>query len=196
MAAHRGRKTAANDKLALLLASGETTEQAAVKAGVSQSTLFRRLKKPEFRAKVDEIRAQVMERTVGRLSEIAVEAAEALGQLVREAKAETTKVHAIRLVLEFSLKGSEQLTLIRQIQTLKAEVEELRGKRSVTVGTNQASAINGRTTQRNGDRGLEPDSGRSGDDSGAGGVDAGLMAAGASPLFAESDAAALCPPNG
>ena len=70
-----GDRHSADRHLALLLASGLTVRAASRKAGVSESTAFRRLRGRKFRALVDRLRGQLVTRTVGRLASL-VRAAE------------------------------------------------------------------------------------------------------------------------
>jgi hypothetical protein len=58
-----GRRKAADDTLVLALASGATAVSAAEVARVSESTVYRRLRDPEFRARVDAEREALVTRT-------------------------------------------------------------------------------------------------------------------------------------
>src|SRR5689334_1669315 len=64
----RSRKRTTMQTLLAALACGATVENAARKAGVSERTVYRHLQDPDFKAKLDEVRADMVERTSGMLT--------------------------------------------------------------------------------------------------------------------------------
>src|SRR5580700_10554187 len=56
-----------HERLAGDLASGKTVKEAAVAAGLAERTVYRRLAERGFKARVDQLRAEMVERTAGRL---------------------------------------------------------------------------------------------------------------------------------
>jgi DNA invertase Pin-like site-specific DNA recombinase len=64
---HKGRKQA-DAVLLMALACGATAEAAAAKAGIGVATVYRRLNDPEFKAKLDATRMEIVERTMGMLT--------------------------------------------------------------------------------------------------------------------------------
>ena len=77
MTKKRGRHIA-DDALALSLACGATIESAATKAGVSFSTVNRRLSDPVFRGQIQTIRNDLVHRVTALLTAAALEAAKTL----------------------------------------------------------------------------------------------------------------------
>jgi hypothetical protein len=122
-----GKRKNADAALALALASGATVAAAAAKAGVSESTAHRRLRLPEFRARVDAARADLLARAVGLLTALGEGAVGKLIALIAGATtAEAIRLGAIRTALEYLFKGNEQLNLARQVEELRHELEALR----------------------------------------------------------------------
>ena len=66
--AHRGRRNA-DEALALALATGQTLRAAAAATGISERTATRRWADPDFRRRVSEARAGMVQRALGRLAD-------------------------------------------------------------------------------------------------------------------------------
>jgi hypothetical protein len=94
-----GRRRA-DDALVMALACGATVEAAAAKAGVSSATAFRRLKDPEFKARVDAARAEMVQRVTAMLTAAAMEAVKTLLDLQGGKQPPATRLGAARSVLE------------------------------------------------------------------------------------------------
>lgn len=65
--AHRGRLSA-RDRLATLLAAGDSVRQAAKDVGVSERTAHRWIEEPSFARKVTKYRAEMTDRAFGKLT--------------------------------------------------------------------------------------------------------------------------------
>lgn len=85
--AHRGRSSA-NERLALLIASGLTIRAAAKKAKISERTARRRVNDPDFAKRVAELRAGMTSEALGILSRSLTAAANRLRTLVKHPKGE------------------------------------------------------------------------------------------------------------
>jgi len=106
-----GRKNAdAALALALALASGQTVEAAADRAGIGERTAYLRLTDPKFRVRVSELRAEMVERALGKLAEGMAEAADTLRQLLG-AERESVRLAAGRSILEMGIKLQEATKL-------------------------------------------------------------------------------------
>jgi hypothetical protein len=114
--AHRGRKNA-DDTLALALATGQTLRDAAAAAGVGERTATRRWADPAFRRRVADLRGDMVQRSLGRLSDGMAEAADVLRQLLK-AEADTVKLGAARSLMELGAK-------LREVVELASKVDEL-----------------------------------------------------------------------
>ena len=110
---------AADEHLAAHLAAGLTLAQAAAKAGVSVRTARRRQKLPEFRRRVDELKAEAVGRAVSILGRSMTGAAAVLAQLLRSAD-EKTQLHAAKEIIGLGLKARQQTDLERRMDELEA----------------------------------------------------------------------------
>jgi len=108
--------------LAAALAAGATTRQAARTANVSPRTVARRMADAEFRREVARLRAEMVDRTVGRT---AAAGSAAVGTLVRllGAEADSVRVAAARVLLDAGLKYREHVELADRLAELEAKTE-------------------------------------------------------------------------
>jgi HEAT repeat protein len=104
-----GRKNA-DAVLALALASGQTVDAAADRAGIGERTAYRRLTDPKFRVRVSELRAEMVERALGKLAEGMAEAVDTLRRLLG-AERESVRLAAARAILEMGIKLQEATKL-------------------------------------------------------------------------------------
>jgi hypothetical protein len=120
--AHRGRRSA-DEALALALASGQTLRAAAEAAGVAERTAARRQADPAFRRRVAALRAELVERALGKLADGMADAAAALRALLA-ADSEAVRLGAARALLELGVKLREAVELEQRLATLEAELGE------------------------------------------------------------------------
>jgi hypothetical protein len=95
------------DKDALIvaaLAAGASYADAAKAAGVSKTTVARRMNDRDFRAGVSEERERVVDRVRGRLSDGSLRAADALVGIATDGKSESAQVAAASRVLDITLR--------------------------------------------------------------------------------------------
>ena len=86
--------------LLLSLACGATTEAAAHKAGVSRSTVHRRLNDPFFRRELKKLRSEMLERASAMLTASAMEAIKTLLELQKSSTPAAVRLGAARATLE------------------------------------------------------------------------------------------------
>ena len=115
--AQKGRR-ASDEKLLLALACGATVENAARSAGVSERTAYRRLGDPAFQGAVKKARAEMVQRALGRLSDSATAAADALRRLLH-AEAESVRLGAARSILELGTKLRDAAELEERLRALE-----------------------------------------------------------------------------
>lgn len=123
----------AEDALVLALACGLSAEQAARQAGVSVSTAYRRLDDPAFRARLDDLRRDMLARAAAMLTAAAVEAVRTLADLLKPANGPSVRLNAARSVLEHGVKLRALVEVEERLADLEQrakEVEERGGNRS------------------------------------------------------------------
>src|SRR5262249_59881186 len=100
----------ADEQLALALAAGQSLRDAAKTAGVGERTATRRWAHPTFRRRVDELRAEMTHRSLGRLADGMAEAADVLRKLLRDRNSRV-KLGAARNLLELGgkLRGGVEI---------------------------------------------------------------------------------------
>jgi hypothetical protein len=177
MMAGSGRKNA-DGRLAVLLAAGLSVAKAAKKAKVGERTVYRRLKDPDFRRRVEEARAAMVEKTVGKLAAIGNLAVGQLhGLMSKETTGEQVRLGAARAALDFLFRSHEQQTLAKQVEDLRRQVEEIsnHGHGNPAPPSGQAEGGAG-AADAAGDLAAGPHPPRPGDDPNLRWDDTGLMA--------------------
>jgi hypothetical protein len=107
----------------LALACGDTVQAAAQTAGVSERTAYRRLTDPGTRRRVGELRADMVQRTLGKQADSAAEAADTLRKLLT-AESDTARLGAARSILELGTKLRESVELEEQLAALEGQLGE------------------------------------------------------------------------
>jgi len=109
--------------LVLALAGGQTVRDSARAAGVGERTATRRLAAADFRRRVIETRAALVERATGQMADAMSAAAEALRKLL-EARSEAVRLGAARAVLELGMKLRESADLEERLAELERRLGE------------------------------------------------------------------------
>jgi hypothetical protein len=117
-------KRGADGKLLLALACGATAEVAARQAGVSESTVRRRLKDPAFQAKLNKLRAEMHVRVADQLTAASTEGVRTMVQLMKEKYSGTVRLGAARSVVELSTKVRETADLAVRVAELEQRLAE------------------------------------------------------------------------
>ena len=123
-----GERKNADFALATALAAGATVESAAAHAKVSPATVYRRLQQPAFRAQVEEVRRETLERTTLQLSTAGLRAVTTLLDLLN-ARSEMVRLGAARAVLELGTRLRESLELEQRLAALEAQLDQRGGRR-------------------------------------------------------------------
>jgi hypothetical protein len=131
-----GRKNA-DDSLLVALAAGQTAREAAEIAGVAERTVFRRLVDPAFRRRAAELRADMMQRALGKLAEGMAEAADALRNLLASGS-DAVKLAAARAILEIGPRLRDTVEFEQRLNALEqGAAEPEKGERNCpTCGGN------------------------------------------------------------
>jgi hypothetical protein len=117
----RGRRNA-DQVLAMSLACGATIEAAAKSTGLSEATVYRRLKDPDFQKQLQDIRVDMVQRTAGMLSASAMEAVKTLLSLQQMAVPAAVRLGAARAILEIGIKIREAANLEQRLANLEQQM--------------------------------------------------------------------------
>ncbi len=111
----------APDALLLALAAGRTVQAAALAAGVSERTAYRRLADPAFKARLAEVRAQALERATAALGDACSQAVATLSALLA-GKSEAARLGAARAILELGVRLRESVEFQARLVELERKV--------------------------------------------------------------------------
>ena len=125
----RGRKNA-DETLLMTLACGATVDHAAHSAGVSVRTAHRRLKEEGFQKRLQDVRADMVQRTVGMLTASGMEATKTLISMLESTVPQAVRLGAVRTILEFGIKLREIDELAQRIAALEANLGATEGPRA------------------------------------------------------------------
>jgi hypothetical protein len=112
----------AEDALLLALACGATAESAARQCRVSERTVFRRLADPDFRRRLQELRADMVLRTSGALTAASTESVRTLLELQKPTHSGTVRLGAARAILEIGMRLREVVELEARLAALEAAI--------------------------------------------------------------------------
>jgi hypothetical protein len=130
-----------DDALLAGLVSGLDVTEAAKQAGMGRTTAYRRLRDRHFQERLEELRTAVLHRTVSLLSDVAIKATKVVDELLGKEQTPTIRTHAARLALEFAVKFRGELGVAKELEILRQQVKEIkgRGQRIRPMGNSQAS---------------------------------------------------------
>lgn len=105
-----------------LLTYGSVRETAKA-TGISEATLYRYLKEPEFKEAIREGRREVMEASIARLQNAQLEAVETLVRNLR-CESPSVEVRTAQIILEQSQKAYENSEILQRIEELENAVAQ------------------------------------------------------------------------
>ena len=115
-------KTNGEEALLLALACGATQETAGQKAGLSRRTVARRLEEPDFRKRLEALRADMVQRATAMLTAAALEAVKTLLALQDATTPASTRLGAARTVIELGMKLREETDLSQRLTALEEQM--------------------------------------------------------------------------
>src|SRR5260370_36464533 len=118
----RPKNSRANEVLLAALACGASQEKAGQQAGVSRSTVKRRLADPAFRRQIEAFRADLVERTAAVLSASGLEFVKTLVELANAKTPPATRLGAARAGLELGVKYRELTSLEGRMAALEEQL--------------------------------------------------------------------------
>jgi hypothetical protein len=122
------------DRMILALLEHATVEKAAIAAGVSEATMWRRIKEPAFQAAVRQARRDAFNRAIARLQQAGSAAVGTLLRIMCDSKMPgATRVRAAVSVLELAFRGMELEDMQGRIQRLEELAQNglLRGHQDI-----------------------------------------------------------------
>jgi hypothetical protein len=117
----RGRKNA-DGVLLMALGCGATQDAAAQKAGISKTTVKRRMQEPEFRAQLQEFCSDMVKRFARTLTAASGEAIKTLLALLQPTNSPATRLGAARTILELGIKLREGADLEERLIALEQQM--------------------------------------------------------------------------
>jgi hypothetical protein len=105
--------------LVSLLAAGVNRRDAAKQVGISEGTVYRRLRTPEFRERLDEARSSMLDEALGLLTRASTAAALKLEALL-DATSEQVALGAARAILELGTRMREVEGIEERLEALEA----------------------------------------------------------------------------
>ena len=112
--------------LALAIARGRSIDAWASKNDVPRSTAFRWASDPKVRREIEASRRRALGRAIGRLSSVALKAADGIITLAKEAESESVQLRAWRAILADMMSVSK----FSDLEYRMAEIEEQLGKKT------------------------------------------------------------------
>jgi hypothetical protein len=109
------------ERALIALLSEPTLRAAAASADISETTLWRWLREPNFRVAYRRARQEVLERATTRLAALVDTAVEALGEIVADRTVSPhVRVSAASRIIEFALKAAELEDVQARLEKLEA----------------------------------------------------------------------------
>ena len=130
-----GRRTA-DAALIAALATGATREEAAVAAGVSERTVYRRCDDHEFTSQVEDAQQDLISRSTARLGAATGQAIETLVDLLDAAQPPSVRLGAARAVLDSAMRW-------RDAEETELRLAALEATHRATARTHRAAAPSG-----------------------------------------------------
>jgi hypothetical protein len=119
--AQRGRRTA-DQKLILALVCGSTIESAARQAGLSENTVYRRLRDPAFKAQLRAAGQEVVQRTANMLTAASIESVKTLLRLQGDGVPYAVQLGAAKAIVELSAKARESADLSERVAAIESQL--------------------------------------------------------------------------
>jgi type II secretory pathway component PulF len=125
-----GARKNGDDAFLLALACGATVEKAAEKAGLARSTAYRRLADPVFKKRLDDVRSEMVQRSMGMLTAAGLEAVKTLVALQDREQPAAARLGAARAILEYGARLREEADLTKRVEALEGQLGNDAGRRS------------------------------------------------------------------
>ena len=119
-----------DEKIIAALLSTTTNAEAAQAAGLSTTQLYNRMRHPDFKEKLAEARARLMEGATAALQARMGEAVDAMTAVMRDPEAPAqTRLNAAEAVLRNSLKLSERSDIAARMDEIEVLLKEVENRK-------------------------------------------------------------------
>jgi len=108
-----GLTTQGDEALVMALGTGSNVRCAAIVAGVSERTVYRRLKDPDFCSRISDVREQLFDHAVAKLVDASVDAVDRLWALL-DSQDEEMQLKAAKAILELGPRLKQATAIDRQ----------------------------------------------------------------------------------
>jgi DNA-binding MurR/RpiR family transcriptional regulator len=105
-----------------LIAHPKITD-AAKAAGISESTVWRLMQRPEFQQRYKQAQDEALNSALGSIQGAATEAVATLREIASSGKVEAARVQASKTILDFTFKVRQQFELDERIKQLEAALK-------------------------------------------------------------------------
>lgn len=108
------------ENIAMCILTASTYEDAAKKAGVSKSTLYRLRNDKEFQDIINQVKNSMFQDTMKKAQAYSMESLEVLRTIMNDGAAtDSSRVSAARTILELGLNSAEQEMILSKIEELE-----------------------------------------------------------------------------
>jgi transposase len=115
------------EKAIMALLTEPTIRQAAERAGVGETTLYRWMQEEKFDKAFKEARKRAMNQTISQLQQTTTDAVETLKTIMNDADASaSSRVTAAKTVLEMAFKAFELNDLAAKVEEMEQYIEEIK----------------------------------------------------------------------
>ncbi len=116
-------KTTKDEKIIAALLANPTIRAASSACGISESQIYARLRTPEFKARYDEARRGLVERSAAALQSRLAGAVETMGSICEDAEAAAqVRLNAADAIIRNSLKLTEQADILSRLEELEGQM--------------------------------------------------------------------------
>lgn len=113
------------ENIAMCVLTCSTYDEAAEKAGVSKSTLYRLRKEPEFQQVINQVKKSMFQDTMQKAQGYCMESLEILRVIMNDpAATDSSRVSAARTVLELGLNSAEQEIIVSKLEELERRMQD------------------------------------------------------------------------
>jgi len=112
-----------HESVIVALLANSTMKDAALAAGVSESTVWRLMQREDFQKRYREAQDEALNSALGSIQGAAIEAVATLREIANKGKVEAARVQASKTILDYTFKVRQQFGLEERIKLLEAALK-------------------------------------------------------------------------